>query len=79
MKLREVWLISVLLFAACRTCPRLHIGDIRTMRNEPRAIYRVLALPGRDVIYELRAAGWPPYKTDTGRVSRVVFCRSTEP
>lgn len=76
---REIWLLSVLLFAACRTCPRLHVGDVRTMRGAPAASYRVLDLPRRNVVYAVRHESWPVDKYDTGRVSRAVFFRSTKP
>lgn len=84
MKPRNTWLLSVLLFAACRPdCSHLRPGQQFTMRGQAptptdRPVYTVLSITPEAVAYAVRGDTWPEGRHETGRVGCAVFLRSTK-
>lgn len=75
MKFRDIWLLTVLLLAACRA--PIRVGD-RYQHPTAPVTYTVLGV-SNGVLYSVRHEGWPVDKFETGRVSRAVFINSLKP
>jgi hypothetical protein len=75
VNLRTIWLLTVLILAACRAPVR--VGDRYHHPTAP-VTYTVLGV-SNGVLYSVRHEGWPVDKYETGRVSRAVFVNSLKP